>query len=56
MKMTRDLYDDIIFWLDGDITEFERRMLIESIYTGSEENIRATINVLTYNHLGIERV
>ena len=54
--MTRDLYDDIIFWLDGGITEDERKMLIESIYSSSEEKIRDTINVLTYIHLGIERV
>lgn len=54
--MTKDLYDDIIFWLDGGIIEDERKMLIDSIYSSSEEKIRDTINRLTYNHLGIERV
>ena len=54
--MTKELYDEIIFWIDGGISEHERWMLIKSIYTGDEEKIRDTINVLTYIHLGIERV
>ena len=53
--MTRELYDDIMFWLDGSITEEERKEIIYSIYSGDEEKIHAVLNRITWNHLGIER-
>ena len=54
--MNNELYNEIKFWLDGDITEEEERELIEAIYSKDDSKILYQIGVLRWRHLGIQYV
>ena len=52
--MNEQLYNDVEFWLNGDITNEERRWIIEALFTGDEQEVRKQLDIISWNHLGMD--
>ena len=51
--MSNEMYEKIKYWLlEGDITEDEKRELLNAIYTGKDVLIYNVLDIMSWNHLG----